>query len=198
MLFLIDTYWRNLKQCSLELGQPVGQFFTPSSSRKNIALKFGIDNGSFKNFNEHKFLSLVNRHSGFIHNCLFVTCPDVLANAQQTLWKFIQWKDRLKGWPLAYVLQDGNELVNIPWDSFTCLFIGGTTQFKDSDYSLSMVTEAKKRGKWVHIGRINSSTRFIKFLEVNADSCDGSGISQYSHQRIKLRKELECYLAKQI
>ena len=38
-------------------------------------------------------------------------------------------------------------------------------------------------GKWCHVGRINTPGRLEYFQAFGADSCDGTGLAQYSHMR---------------
>ncbi len=90
-------------------------------------------------------------------------------------------------WPLAYVLQDGETVDGVPWDYIKAVFIGGTNKFKLGKESLSLAAEAKGRGKWVHMGRVNSPSRLHSAIYANVDSIDGTGISRYSHMRMALR-----------
>ena len=43
-----------------------------------------------------------------------------------------------------------------------------------------ILEEAKKRGKWVHVGRVNTPPRIHYFYGV-ADSIDGSELAKYDH-----------------
>ncbi len=87
-------------------------------------------------------------------------------------------------------MQDGIEDLDIPWRAMVAVFIGGTTAFKLSDHVRHMIAAAKLMGKWVHLGRINNPERWDRFESLGADSCDGTGISRYSHMRRKIARGL--------
>jgi hypothetical protein len=76
-------------------------------------------------------------------------------------------------YPVAFVAQDGANVTNIPWCDFDVLFIGGTTSFKQGFGSGLIAREARERGKWVHVGRVNSLKRLMHWAEI-ADSADGT------------------------
>lgn len=109
--------------------------------------------------------------------------PDVVADHRATLRQFGQYAG-LVGWaglPLAFVAQDGCEpIAGVPWNDIRCLFIGGSTAWKLSDATAALIREAKYRGKWVHIGRVNSFARINHFDALGADSFDGSQFSMFS------------------
>jgi hypothetical protein len=76
-------------------------------------------------------------------------------------------------YPVAFVAQDGADENNVPWDELDVLFIGGTTSFKQGFGSGLLALKAKERGKWVHVGRVNSFKRLSYWADV-ADSADGT------------------------
>lgn len=184
MLILLDAS-EKLEVCADELNCKVGQLLTPLTRFRlqRPDGPFAIDNGAFSKFEEKSFMSLLVRESHHKERCIFVAVPDVVASARRTLEVFHRWKGRLDGWNLALVAQDGQEDLDIPWDDITAIFIGGTTDFKVSAEAAQIVKAAKALGKWVHAGRVNDPQRFQYFKDLGADSCDGSGISQYSHMR---------------
>ncbi|OQA22636.1 MAG: hypothetical protein BWY63_00724 [Chloroflexi bacterium ADurb.Bin360] len=57
---------------------------------------------------------------------------------------------------------------------FDVLFVGGSTQYKLGPEAAACIAWAKRRGRWVHVGRVNSLTRFRYFQLLGADSCDGT------------------------
>lgn len=81
------------------------------------------------------------------------------------------------GFPTAFVAQDGQEYLPIPWDAFDCLFVGGSTAWKLSEPAYALVREAKRRGKWCHMGRVNSWRRIRAAAMSGYDSCDGTYIA---------------------
>jgi hypothetical protein len=111
--------------------------------------------------------------------CLFATAPDVVGNAAATIERSMPMLGRIRnaGYPAALVAQDGLEAIDVPWDAFDCLFIGGTTAWKLSDHAIRLMAEAKARGKWVHVGRVNSKRRFQWCRSHGADSADGTFVA---------------------
>ncbi|HEV8293041.1 MAG TPA: hypothetical protein VGP94_13995 [Tepidisphaeraceae bacterium] len=184
MLVLLDN-GQDLAQCATELGLPVGQLLTPLTRYhlRNRALPWAIDNGAFSDFDEDAFLSLLKREWPRAADCLFVTAPDVVASARRTLEIFERWRERLGGWRVALVCQDGQEHLPIPWDDIDAIFIGGSTAWKCSPAAEQIIRAAKILKKHVHVGRVNTPSRFRHFEEIGVDSVDGSGIARYSHMR---------------
>ena len=108
--------------------------------------------------------------------CLFAVAPDVVGDAAATLARSLPWLPKIRdlGYFAALVAQDGLEALEIPWDSFDCLFIGGTTEWKLGPWPIILVAEAKARGKWTHMGRVNSEKRFRYAAKIGCDSADGT------------------------
>jgi hypothetical protein len=160
-----------------KLGPYIGALFTPRHFRKPPEdIPWAADNDGFGGFEPgpfHKMLGTIAHHPG----CAFITAPDVVADARATLTEFMRWQPILAALnlPVAYVLQDGLEGVGVPWDYADVIFVGGTTEFKMGRLAAQTCAEAKERGKWVHVGRVNSSRRLEYAHSVGADSVDGSG-----------------------
>jgi len=108
--------------------------------------------------------------------CLFAVAPDVVGDAAATLPRSLPWlpKIRALGYPAAFVAQDGQEHLNVPWDAFDVLFIGGTTAWKLGAAARLLVARAKWQGKKVHMGRVNSERRFRYAAAIGCDSADGT------------------------
>jgi hypothetical protein len=150
---------------------------------------WAADNGAFSGFNETAFLQMLDALQD-VPGCLFVACPDVVGNAGATLRLFSEWTPRLRadGWPVALVAQDGLTVEATPWDALDALFIGGSTEWKLGEAAALLVADAKHRGKWVHMGRVNGGRRVAYAARIGCDSIDGSGWSRFS--RIYLRAGL--------
>ncbi len=54
------------------------------------------------------------------------------------------------------------------------LFLGGDTEWKLSDHARAIAGEAKRRGLWVHMGRVNSLRRIEIAVDFGCDSVDGN------------------------
>jgi len=189
MLVLLDTS-ESLDTCEKEIGCVVQQLLTPLTRFRlqRPDARFAVDNGAFSRFKEREFLALLERESERRSQCIFVTVPDVVGSARRTLEIFHRWCERLAGWPLALAIQDGQQDLPIPWESIETVFIGGTTDFKLSEYTKQIVQAAKILGKWVHIGRVNTPARFEYFEKMGADSIDGTGLSRFSWMRESIYK----------
>jgi hypothetical protein len=184
MIVMLDTP-QCLDVCAKELGCQVEQLFTPLTRRnpQNPSRMFAIDNGAFSRFEVKPFLSLLKKHEPRRDLCRFVAAPDVVGSARRTLECFYAWKPMLAGWPVAFVCQDGQEDLSIPWDLCSAVFIGGSTEWKLSRHAAAIVKSSTIIGKWCHVGRVNTPGRFEYFRDLGADSCDGTGLAQYSHMR---------------
>jgi hypothetical protein len=187
VIALLDTS-EDLTVAESELGVPCEQLLTPLTrfKRQNPDGWFAVDNGAFAGFSPEAFLSLLAREDRSRHLCRFVAAPDVVASARRTLEVFEHWRYKLAGWPLALVLQDGQEELEIPWKGITAVFIGGSTEWKLSKHAADCIRAAKAMGKWVHAGRVNTPARFEYFERLGADSIDGTGLSRYSWMRERI------------
>lgn len=202
---------KSLKRAMAVHGEYLGRLLTPSN-RNSVAscvefgLPFAVDNGAFSGFNPERFRWLLARLGG-APNLLWVVCPDVVADARKTLDLFDQWEPELRaaGVPVAFVGQDGQEDLPVPWDRFDCLFLGGAVrcfrcgyglplgekrkkcpvcwgallEWKLSHAAAELSREAKARGKMLHMGRVNSRRRMRQAHAIGCDTVDGSSASRW-------------------
>jgi hypothetical protein len=184
MKFLADTSDDKLNGLvSLHSDYFLGQLQTPLTGYKTWDGIFAIDNGAFSKFEKVKFASLLAKNAEKAKNCLFVVCPDIVCDARRTLelWAYRnQFIPKEYAYKLAFVAQDGQENLSIPWDELDCLFLGGGDPWKDSKQAQSIVKTALMLGKHTHIGRVNTASRFKLYADLGADTCDGSGIIRFS------------------
>ncbi len=95
----------------------------------------------------------------------FATLPDVKGDCAATWERSAKWIGRVRalGFPVAIVMQDGLENDRFVWGSILnaadAVFIGGTDDFKLGAPCARLVAEAKARGLWVHMGRVNTVRR---------------------------------------
>lgn len=200
MIIMLDTS-QDLDKCRTELnGYKVEQLLTPLTRYRNRHPErhFAIDNGAFSKFNRKAFESLLEREYNRRHLCRFVAVPDLVGSARRTLDLFNYWQPLLDGWKLAYVCQDGQENVEIPFNRIDAIFIGGSTRWKESDAMKDCVKAAKSIGKWVHMGRVNSRDRFAAAEALGVDSIDGSGIARYTHMREKMTANPPLFTSKEM
>lgn len=122
------------------------------------------------------WLAWLVRNAADAPTCLFAVAPDVVGDAAATLARSAPHLPAIRGlgYPAALVAQDGLEHLDIPWDTFDVLFIGGTTAWKLGAAARSIVADAKTRGKHVHMGRVNSERRYRYAHAIGCDSVDGT------------------------
>jgi hypothetical protein len=67
----------------------------------------------------------------------------------------------------------------VPWDRISALFLGGSTHFKLGPDGARAAREAKRRGLWLHMGRVNTANRARYAATIGCDSFDGSKFSRW-------------------
>lgn len=157
----------------------IGFIDTPAQGNKRPAgLHWCADNGCYSDrFNEARWWRFLELNAHDTDKCWFATAPDVVGNARATLKRSAPWllKIRALGYPVAFVGQDGQENLPVPWDDFDVLFIGGTTDWKLGPGPRELCIQAHSRGKKIHLGRVNSKKRYDYGYDVlGAHSCDGT------------------------
>lgn len=139
--------------------------------------RWAADNGRFsapQDYTDEKYLAWLAKMPA--ESCLFATAPDVVGDAAATLALSAPMFRPIReaGYFVALVAQDGLEDLEIPWADFDVLFIGGTTAWKLGEACRLIVAEAKRRGRWVHMGRVNSLRRMRYAESIGCDSADGT------------------------
>jgi hypothetical protein len=125
---------------------------------------------------ETAYLRWLTRRADRAGRCAFATAPDVPFNASATLVRALPMLEQIRaaGYPAALVAQDGLEDLAISWDSFDALFLGGTTQWKLGAAAARLAQQARQRGLWVHMGRVNSFKRLRYAASIGCHSADGT------------------------
>lgn len=175
---------------------PVGHLVTPHTGNDLAGVAatgrpWAADNGCFGGLDAGAFVAMVARLEREVlwQLCagrglrapLWVTVPDVVADARATLdlWRWWRHAVRGAGLPCAFVAQDGAESLPVPWGQLACLFVGGSTAWKESDAAAWLAARAKAHGKWVHVGRVNTERRVRLFDGLGIDSIDGTQFSMF-------------------
>ena len=133
------------------------------------------DNACYSNpagYSDDRYL---RRLAAFPKNCLFATAPDVVGDHEATVTRSRAMLRRIRdaGRKAAFCAQDGWTERTTPWDEFDVLFVGGTTAFKFRA-GRQAVRAAKRRGKKVHMGRVNSMDRLRAAAAIGCDTADGT------------------------
>jgi len=165
----------------------------------DLTQPWAMDNGAFSGFDEGAYLRMLERFAG-IPGCLFVTAPDVVADAASTLARWPFWSQLLRGLGHrpAFVAQDGLTPERVPWDDLGALFIGGSTIYKESADARALCAYANAKGIWVHWGRVNGKRRYEMALKAGVDSIDGTGFSMYPDTNIPLVAEWHAAIEQQL
>lgn len=143
-----------------------------------VGQPWAADNGRFSRpeaYTDAAYLAWLRKRP-YREACLFATAPDVVGDAAATLALSVPMfaPIRALGYRVALVAQDGLEALPVPWDDFDALFIGGSTAWKLGESAHHLAAEAKRRGKWVHMGRVNSLRRLRLAHAMGCDSADGT------------------------
>lgn len=185
-------------ECTDQIGVMLS--FNAGKQAKHGHSIFAADNGCFaqgKSYSDDKFLEWLdslNREA-----CLFATAPDVVADAVGTRKRAYPMLPKIRklGFKGAFVVQDGETADQILWDELDAIFVGGSTDWKLSQAAGDIVAEAKRRGKWVHMGRVNSFKRMRLAAAIGCDSVDGTYLAFEPDNRKEKIKEWIKMLNKQ-
>jgi hypothetical protein len=165
-----------------------GSFTSPRNGRRvdeeiRSGVMWAADNDCFVEYRPDRLLRWLKRRQADASSCLFFNAPDVIQDAVGTLERFDHWQPIISalGWKTAFTIQNGMEEHRVPWERIDALFIGGSTEMKYSRYTFEIIQEAKKRGLWVHNGRVNTISAIRLSQAMGCDSFDGTGyVTLYS------------------
>jgi hypothetical protein len=164
----------------------LGDFVTPS--RRRLLPTTGLwvaDNEAFSHFDPDRFRRMLDAFARAATKPVFVTAPDVVCDHHATADRWVEWcrEFHTRNLPRAFALQNGIEGMPpehaLPWGNLEAIFIGGDTAFKFCPWVRECVRLAKRLGKWVHMGRVNSVRRLNYARLIGCDSCDGSGMARF-------------------
>lgn len=193
MRLLVSGCTATVRQLAPEFPGHLGHLLTPQTGNGMAAtlatgLPWAADNGCFNGLDARAFRRLLARCKD-APRCRFVVCPDAVGDAAATLRLWGEWADECRacGQPVAFVGQDGAEAraAEIPWGGLDAWFVGGSTRWKLSPASFALIAEAKRRGKWVHMGRVNTLRRLRAAYDAGCDSVDGTSMSMFGATYIR-------------
>ncbi|MFB6392610.1 hypothetical protein [Polymorphospora lycopeni] len=149
------------------------------------------------------YLSWLASHSEMRARCRFAVAPDVVADHTRTLersWPLLRPIRQIVG-RVAICAQNGATPDDMPWDYLDAIFLAGIVEcapcsyvpelaelpaatcphcsgplaeWKIGEAAAAVTAEAKRRGKWVHMGRVNSADRIARARQMGVDSGDGT------------------------
>lgn len=165
----------------------LGVLVTPDSSRRVLpGLPWAADNGCYSrgaSFDLGRYLRWLGRPVGELPRCLFAVAPDVVGNATATWERSAPVLPLLRGlgYRAALVAQDGFDAGAVDWSLVDALFVGGTTAWKRAEAGgYAAIREGKRRGLWVHVGRVNGAPFLRNVAAAGADSADGTQLTYRS------------------
>lgn len=171
----------------LERHENLGVLVTPNDGNAfpPASVVWAADNSAFSGFDDVKFRRFLDRLQGR-PDCLWLTAPDVVGDAEQTFALWREWSPRIreKGLRPALVAQDGLRVADVPWSEVGAIFIGGSTRYKLGEAAAEIVGEANRRNVWTHMGRVNSARRILFAAAIGCRSVDGSGFSRFSETHL--------------
>jgi hypothetical protein len=178
VLYLANPCGSEAVKASMRAGS-IGYIDTPAQGNtRPVGVAWCADNGCYgKGYpGDDTWLAWLQANAHDAPTCLFATAPDVVGDAAATLARSAPWLPQIRqlGYPAALVAQDGLEHLSVPWATFDVLFIGGTTAWKLGAHARGLIREARRRGKWVHMGRVNSERRYRYAHALGCDSADGT------------------------
>lgn len=154
---------------------------------------FAADNGCFGGqWVEDQHLSWLDALPR--DRCLFAVAPDVYPDAAASLELGAGYFALIRemGYPVALVAQDGAEQLDLPWDDFDVLFLGGerNVEHPSREWKIGLAAEelahrARGHGKWVHMGRVNSMRRMKRARAMGVNSADGTFIKYTRRPRAR-------------
>ena len=180
MLILVSGATRTVNR--IKGHENLGVLTTPQNWNSLPAdITWAADNAAYSNWDEKKFIKMLVKISKHNHKPIFVASPDVVCDALETDRLLLKWQPIIKkhGLPVALVLQNGQEKYGVPWTKIDAIFIGGDDEFKLGRYVRYVVGSAKEKGKWVHMGRVNSIKRMLYARRIGCDSIDGTSFSMF-------------------
>jgi hypothetical protein len=152
----------------------LGQMVTPNSGNRLIPnVVWALDNGCFNaRWDEGRWMATLERYAD-VPGCLFAVVADVVADASATdeRWTTYAAKVKALGYRAAYVVQNGCR--EVPTDA-DAVFIGGDTIYKLGVDAQRLAADARARGLWTHMGRVNSLRRLRFAAWHGYDSVDGT------------------------
>lgn len=165
----------------------------PRLAAKNGGV-WAMDNDCWTHFNPAAILRMYRAYTN-VPGCVFALAPDLPGDAETTLIRFAWWQPVIRsfGYPVGFALQNGQQDYRIPWGQFDALFVAGDTAFKLSPYAAGVVAEARRRGMWVHMGRVNSNRRIKYAASIGCDSFDGTGYTRFMRDRLPAAMPYQLY-----
>lgn len=156
----------------------LGHLYSPGGQRGPYRfMPYALDNGAYGAFmrnekwNSKAWLDLLHWAKMSGQAPLWTLVPDVVGDRARTLdaWEIWSPVAAKYGWPLAFAVQDGMTILDVPKGTHV-VFVGGSTEWK-----WKTAASWCKAFRRVHIGRVNTFQKLVLCEEMGAESVDGTG-----------------------
>jgi hypothetical protein len=160
-------------------GGLLGQIVTPAAGNRLLdGVDWIADNSIFgdKYPGDAEYLGWLDRYADRADRCAFAVAPDVVCDADATLARSLPLLApiRARAGRVAYVAQNGATADSLPWHLFDVLFLGGDTEWKLGPAARALVDAARRLGRAVHMGRVNSLRRLRYADAIGCHTADGT------------------------
>ena len=193
MRILVSGATATVRRLADQYREYIGVLMTPQNGNWlcSLPLPWAVDNAAFSNPDDSKYWKLCMNSWGMerFHPPLWMAVPDVVGDHAATRrlfdWWMEHWLSEMAFVPfrLAFVLQNGCTVDEVPWDDIAAVFIGRDNDFKLRQ-SAPLIDAAKSRDKLVHIGRVNTHRRLRYAYDLGADTVDGTKYSMFSETHL--------------
>ena len=169
---------REARRLAARFPDRIGHIYGPDGWRGPFTeFPYVLDNGAWPAFirgtpfDDAAYDGLIARAAAADIAPLWIAVPDVVCDKDATLESWYRRAPllRARGWPLAFVVQNGMTKEDVPGGA-DVLFVGGSTEWKWETAPYWCEHFAR-----VHVGRVNTERLLWQAHRAGAESCDGSG-----------------------
>ena len=175
--------------------EKVGWLVGPRAMKKTRLwdwVTYAMDNDAFtawtrnEDWDEEEFFRSLDAARLAPNKPEWVAVPDVVGDREATIERWHEYEDRVReyGWPVAFVVQDGMTVSDVP-ASADVVFVGGSDQQNWKWRNAHVFCENFDR---VHIGRVNGLRRLLYSEKIGAESVDGTGWFREGADGMKLNR----------
>lgn len=179
VMYMVSTS-STLHGAAGHLGVMVNAHTTGTHQGVKEGRPWAMDNGAYSGrFDPEVFMDALERWRDLNSSCRFVVAPDVLGDGAATEAQLERWRAAIRemGFPVAFAAHRGTtELPNCD-----ALFIPASNL--DDPALPGLIQQARSRGLWVHVGRVNSARRMRLCAQMDADSADGTHVKYKGLER---------------
>lgn len=175
-----------------------------AGNRVRKGVEWVADNGIYSNAypGNDGYLGWLEQRAEHRALCRFAVAPDVVADHDATMARSAPMLEPIRATvgAVAVCAQNGATPANLPWGSFDALFLAGIVEcvrcgrvpalselpltqctcgglmreWKLGPAAAAVTREARRRGVWVHMGRVNSFRRLQHAAAIGCHSADGT------------------------